>query len=949
MLESLNSFTLPSGPFTSLGLAGTLGTETRAYGLVNLNGVLYGGTGNVSGHLFSINTTTNAVADLGVKVPNRLNPPNTPMRQNTNYCRPLLAPSGTELWYAISPIWNKQARILSIFPGQASSPTNPADLGEIRIDSNYVTAAASAGGRLYFGVKFREGNPHMMSRQISLEDLTAPHPPSNLATAPVNNSLNISWNNPGATDLAPNGQTMVRWSTSGYPTSITDGALLITKPATVAYSADSTLHNGLNLGTTYYYSLFTRDNAGNWSVGAHVNGTPRISPVTNFTASPGFQTVTLNWSNPSTTSFKGTVIYVRTDHFPSFVGDGTQVVNKANTPGSNDSYVHSNLSNGITYYYAAFAYDNQPSYATPAVVSALPVTPSPTNLLQNPDVETFTNGVATGWQKYNNLSVAPPSGYVAQSFFQDNGAGTVHHGSWSQKINGICTAAIPNNGVDYYVNAGIYQSVASTPGKIYLMVGWQNLDSSGFSGTGYYQEFGISPTGSTNPGTPGFGTNVSDAVWLRPGESLFNNDNGGAAFVPGYKKLFSATPATGSVITCWTGLGVRAKGNRTNCANQMNVDDNYLYAIDAPVVDSLLNSNMEGDIVTIPESGIFLPAGWQPIGGGIGQTCSYGVSNDLSLVHGARSATISTSKGKINAGLLQRISTISGQSLTFSAQARGASASASNDPLAVVFVGIDPTGGTNILSNSIIWSPSSNIGGIAGWRSLTVTTPATGPVATLFMRVFSNSGDTVTNYAAMFDDAAFSATPAPTATPNFTSTANGTVLTMRNQVVTGAFPGFFYIESPDRIHGIKVVSGTSVAAGNAVDIYGTLATVNGERQITASSVYVQSAVNLIPEPWGMSDRLVGGKTSGNNPGIAGSTAPYNVGLRVKVWGKASGVGGGTFTLTDGSAPIQSYKVSYTGLTAPAEGANVVVTGISSVDVSSGPSKQLVRATAITTY
>ncbi|MEI6915633.1 MAG: hypothetical protein WCL39_10920 [Armatimonadota bacterium] len=171
---AVSAYTLPSGPFQSLTLPVSLASEGKAYSMVVNGSVVYGGTG-VAGHLFSINGTT--VADLGLGTPDKLNPPSTPMYQSVRSARPLAVTPSGQLWYATSPIWNQQAKILALTPGSPLSPTNPVDVGQLRIDSNYVSAGVVSGGRLYFGTKWREGNSHILSRSLTPEDLNAPHPP----------------------------------------------------------------------------------------------------------------------------------------------------------------------------------------------------------------------------------------------------------------------------------------------------------------------------------------------------------------------------------------------------------------------------------------------------------------------------------------------------------------------------------------------------------------------------------------------------------------------------------------------------------------------------------------------------------------------------------------------------------------------------------------------------
>ena len=92
--------------------------------------------------------------------------------------------------------------------------------------------------------------------------------------------------------------------------------------------------------------------------------------VTSLTSSGSNTKVYLNWHNPSGADFVGVMIRYRTDRFPTSISDGTLLSNIAGSPGSNGSYVHTGLPNGVTYYYSLFAYDTEPNYAAPAGTQA---------------------------------------------------------------------------------------------------------------------------------------------------------------------------------------------------------------------------------------------------------------------------------------------------------------------------------------------------------------------------------------------------------------------------------------------------------------------------------------------------------------------------------------------------------------------------------------------------
>jgi hypothetical protein len=95
--------------------------------------------------------------------------------------------------------------------------------------------------------------------------------------------------------------------------------------------------------------------------------------VTAFTATPAHTQNTLNWTNPSSTDYVRTVVRYRTDgQYPVSPLDGFAVIEKTAAPGSADSHVHTGLTDGVTYYYSAFAIDGAGNVAEPARTEGTP-------------------------------------------------------------------------------------------------------------------------------------------------------------------------------------------------------------------------------------------------------------------------------------------------------------------------------------------------------------------------------------------------------------------------------------------------------------------------------------------------------------------------------------------------------------------------------------------------
>lgn len=152
------------------------------------------------------------------------------------------------------------------------------------------------------------------------------------------------------------------------------------------------------LGSTYYFFVSSVDPSGNVSTSTIqrfdtiVDVTPPAN-VIGFTASPGDGLITLTWTNPSDTDFAGVRIVRKTSGYPTGPFDGTFIYN-----GSGTATIETGLLNGLTYYYAAYAYDTHGNFASGALASGAPtgaVVPPPSEALSPPPSEAAPEPIPT--------------------------------------------------------------------------------------------------------------------------------------------------------------------------------------------------------------------------------------------------------------------------------------------------------------------------------------------------------------------------------------------------------------------------------------------------------------------------------------------------------------------------------------------------------------------------
>lgn len=160
--------------------------------------------------------------------------------------------------------------------------------------------------------------------------------------------------------------------------------------------------------TTYHFKISCRDSAKNESETTDQRFTtltpPDITPpanVSNFEAIPGDDRIELKWQNPPDSDFKAVKIMRSTDFYPSDPWTGIPIYND-----KGESFVDTGLTNGVRYYYTAFAYDYAGNYSSGAVVSATPFKIKPPPLPE--EITTEEECIKAGYYWYDNACHAEP-------------------------------------------------------------------------------------------------------------------------------------------------------------------------------------------------------------------------------------------------------------------------------------------------------------------------------------------------------------------------------------------------------------------------------------------------------------------------------------------------------------------------------------------------------------
>jgi chitodextrinase len=213
-------------------------------------------------------------------------------------------------------------------------------------------------------------------------DGVAPGPLPAFSAEAGDTSVTLTWTNPADADFE---LTVIRYSTSGYPTSAAGG--LPVDGADGEFpdapgTSDQFVHTGLVNGTTYYYSAFAADEVPNYSIVSQAGATPGdvVPPAacpTLVATEMADGSVRLRFETPSDADVEGVLVRYAIGYPPSTIDAGLPVPN-GNAgifdaePDQSQTFYHRGLVTDTTYFYSVWAFDEVPNYSARISVSARP-------------------------------------------------------------------------------------------------------------------------------------------------------------------------------------------------------------------------------------------------------------------------------------------------------------------------------------------------------------------------------------------------------------------------------------------------------------------------------------------------------------------------------------------------------------------------------------------------
>ena len=242
-------------------------------------------------------------------------------------------------------------------------------------------------------------------------DGLAPGPLTSFTAVAGDGSVTLSWTNPSDADFE---LTVIRYSTSDYPTSPTGGLAV-----GATGSSDQFVHSGLANGTTYYYAAFAADEVPNFSMTSRASATPGDTeppgPCPTLVATAMADgSVRLRFVAPSDADVEGVLVRYAIGYVPITIDAGQPLPGGTDgrfdaEPDQSRTVYHTGLVTDTTYYYSVWAFDEVPNYSDLVSVGVRPQDETPPELalsvFQNPYLTQYLDIYLIGSEALTDSSV----------------------------------------------------------------------------------------------------------------------------------------------------------------------------------------------------------------------------------------------------------------------------------------------------------------------------------------------------------------------------------------------------------------------------------------------------------------------------------------------------------------------------------------------------------------
>lgn len=242
-------------------------------------------------------------------------------------------------------------------------------------------------------------------------------------------------------------------------------------------------------------------------------------------------------------------------------------------------------------------------------------------------------------------------------------------------------------------------------------------------------------------------------------------------------------------------------------------------------------------------------------------------------------------------------------------------------------IAIDPTGGTDVLSSSLIWSQDKNSATNGQWEEVAVSAQPKGDVITVFC-IMEQRYDTATHVNAIDNVKLKAIRPVAGILGKMkqdnsiggTAAIESAVVTCVHRPEMLGQPIRIYIEDLDRSCGIGAIStdwnlwSNPPAVGESISVHGTLTTVSlngypaatGEAAINDAVITRLTDPPILLQPLALTQRHLGGGTFGIQPGVTGGSGLSNIGLLIKTVGKVTSGDSSSGWITDADSNTCIY-------------------------------------------